>query len=377
MAKKILFTFELEPGMIVAEDVYRPNGALLFPKHTMLNELMIARLPLYNVLELPILDGPIEKPQIDMEKLIELAKKEQEAKEKNTPAAPDSYSQKIKSSPEFAEYSQKHNSTINLINSDISKFIDGESSLDTNKLVNETLELLHGSSIHIFDRLHNMKAHDDSVFVHSVNVAMISATIGEWLSLPEEDIRNLTLAGLLHDIGKTTISAELLNKPGKLTDEEFDIIKSHPKKSYELVRELPLDIKIKEACLLHHERCDGSGYPFAVSSNKITPYAKIIAIADVYDAMTSPRSYRPALCPFKAIQLFESDGLHKYDPQFIMTFLERIGSSYLHNKVMLSDGRIGEIVMLNKLALSKPMIQCENEFLDLTKHPELTIESIV
>ncbi|MDD6572577.1 MAG: hypothetical protein PUF12_09365, partial [Thermoflexaceae bacterium] len=98
---------------------------------------------------------------------------------------------------------------------------------------------------------------------------------------------------------------------------------------------------------------------------------------DVYDAMTSPRSYRPALCPFKAIQVFESEGLYKYDPKFIMTFLEHIGSSYLNNNVLLSDGRTGEIVMLNKLSLSKPMIKCDGEFIDLTKYPELSIESII
>lgn len=375
MAKKILFTFELEPGMITADDVYRPNGTLLIPKHTTLNELMIAKLPLYNIIELPILDGPIEKPHIDMDKLIELAKKDAAAKQKT--AEVNSYAQKVKSSEEFQGFNHTYNSVINMVNDDVHKYLAGEAVLDTNKLIDSTLSLLKGSSIHIFDMLHNIQVNEDSVFMHSVNVALIAVTIGKWVSLPESDIRNLALAGLLHDIGKTTISNDLLNKPGKLTDEEFAIIKSHPKKGYDLIRNSTLDVSIKEACLLHHERCDGSGYPFALSSNKISPYAKIIAIANVYDAMTSPRSYRPALCPFKAIQIFESDGLYKYDPKFIMTFLENIGASYLNNKVLLNDGRTGEIVMLNKLSLSKPMIKCEDEFIDLSKHPELSIESII
>ncbi|MGN0161921.1 MAG: HD-GYP domain-containing protein [Lachnospiraceae bacterium] len=374
--KKILFSFELEPGMIVAEDVYRSNGVMLFPKHTMLNEMMIEKLPLYNIMELPIVDGPIEKPEIDIEKLVELAKQEAAAKEKNA-TAEKTYASKVKSSPEFKSFSENYEANITQVNDTLNKFITGEQPLDTEKLVNDTLNLMKGSSLHIFDMLHNLQAHDDTIFVHSTNVALIAAAIGRWLSLEEKSIHELTLAGLLHDLGKTAIPVEILNKPGKLSDEEFDIIKTHPKKSYELIRELPLDIRIKEACLLHHERCDGSGYPFGISGNKISEYAKIIAIADVYDAMTSPRSYREALCPFKAIELFERDGLYKYDPKFIMTFLENIGASYLHNNVRLSDGRIGEVVMLNKISLSNPMINCNGDFIDLTKYPELSIEAIV
>lgn len=373
--KKILFTFELEAGMIVADDVYRPNGALLFPKHTMLNDLMIAKLPLYNILELPIVDGPIEKPDFDIAKLVELAKKQ--AADVSVPSTSDSYAQKVKSSSEFQDFSNNYNERINKISNHLDDFVNGKSALDADALVSNALNLINGNSLHLFDMLHNLQTHDDSVYEHSTNVALISAAIGKWLNLSEQDIYNLTLSGLLHDIGKLSLPAELLNKPEKLTDEEFAVIKSHPKKGYEYLRDYPCDIRIKEACLLHHERCDGSGYPFGVTGNKISDYAKIVSIADVYDAMTSPRSYRPALCPFKAIEVFESEGLYKYDPKFIMTFLERIGSSYLNNNVLLNDGRTGEIVMINKLSLSRPMIKYNGEFIDLSKHPELSIESII
>ena len=377
MAKKTLFSFELEPGMIVAEDVYRANGTILFPKHTMLNELMLSKLPSYNIMELPIEDGPIEKPEFDIDKLIELARKDMEAKQAAEAEMADSYAQKLKSGAEYKNFCKKYDTAVSNINEHLSAFIKNEDNLNTDALISNALSLLEGSAIHMFDMLHNMPAHDDSIFEHSMNVALISATIGKWLNLSEGEINDLLLAGLLHDIGKIAIPPELLNKSGRLTEEEFAIIKSHPKQSYELIRNIPLDIKIKEACLLHHERCDGSGYPFGVSGNKISSYAKILAIADVYDAMTSPRSYRQALSPFKAIQIFEQEGLYKYDPKFIMTFLENIGSSYTHNNVLLSDGRKGEIVMLNKLALSKPMVKCGNEFIDLSKFPELTIEAII
>lgn len=375
MAKKILFSFELQPGMIVAEDVYRSNGVLLFPKHTMLNELMIAKLPLYNIMELPIEDGPIEKPKIDIEKLVELAKKNSAAK--TTSGEEASYANKVKSSEEFIVFTKEYGETVDKINQQLSDFVFKKDTLDTGKLVNDTLKLTEGTTIHLFDMLHNMQAHDDYIFEHSTNVALISVTIAKWLSLPETDINNILLSGLLHDIGKMSLPDEILNKPDRLTSEEFEIIKTHTRLSYDALRDLPLDIRIKEAALLHHERCDGLGYPFGIQGNKISLYAKIIAIADVYDAMTSPRSYRPALSPFKAIEVFENEGLYKYDPKIIMTFLENIGAAYLNNLALLSDGRRGEIVMLNKMALSKPMIKCGDEFIDLTKHPELSIESII
>lgn len=375
MAKKILFSFELEPGMIIAEDVYRSNGALLFPKHTMLNELMISRLPHYNIDTLPIVDGPIELPKIDIENLINLAKQGVSSSSEQMPA--DSYAQKIKSSPEFKEFSQKYTSTVSQLNNKLTAFTSQPDSVDVQSMVSDTLDLMQGTSIHIFDMLHNLQANNDSIFEHSTNVAIISATIGKWLNLSDEDIYNLIIAGLLHDIGKTKISAALLNKPEKLTESEYDIIKTHPSMCYSLIKDLPLDARIKEACLLHHERCDGSGYPFGFSGNRIPDYAKILAIADVYDAMTSPRTYRDALCPFKVIQVFEQDGFNKYDPKFIMTFLENIGAAYINNKVLLNDGRIGEIIMLNRQTLSKPMIKCDDEFIDLSTHPELSIESII
>lgn len=377
MAKKTLFSFELEPGMIIAEDIYRANGTILFPKHTMLNELMISKLPTYNIMELPIEDGPIEKPELDLDKLIELARKDMEAKQAVKANMEDSYVQKLKAGAEYKNFCEKYDTAVSNINELISSFIKNGGELNTDALVSNALGLMDGSTIHIFDMLHNMPVHDDSIYEHSMNVALISATIGKWLKLPEADINGLLLAGLLHDLGKTEIPAELLNKRGRLTDEEFAIIKSHPKKGYELIRNIPLDVKIKEACLLHHERCDGSGYPFGVSGNKISLYAKILAIADVYDAMTSPRSYRQALCPFKAIEIFEQDGFYKYDLKSLMTFLENIGFSYLNNSVLLSDGRKGEIVILNKLYLSKPMVKCGEEFVDLSKFPDLTIETII
>ena len=98
---------------------------------------------------------------------------------------------------------------------------------------------------------------------------------------------------------------------------------------------------------MHHERCDGSGYPLGLDSNKTEPFAKIIAICDCYDAMTSPRPYRDSLCPFEVIEFFEYDGLQKFDPQYLIPFLHGIVDNYINTKVLLSNGKEGNIIMIN------------------------------
>jgi HD-GYP domain-containing protein (c-di-GMP phosphodiesterase class II) len=129
---------------------------------------------------------------------------------------------------------------------------------------------------------------------------------------------------------------------------------------------------------MHHERFDGSGYPSNLRGSEIEDFAKIIAIADVYDAMTATRCYREPLCPFEAIRIFEDEGLQKYDPRFIMTFLENVVSSYINNRVVLSNGIIGDIVFINKMFLSKPIVRTEDgDFIDLSKERGLGILAIL
>ena len=224
-----------------------------------------------------------------------------------------------------------------------------------------------------------MRSVDDSIYAHSLNVALITGMLGKWLKMSKEDFDLLILAALLHDIGKAKIPPEILNKPGKYTDEEFALVRKHPTLGYEILLQYPqLDNRVKNAALMHHERCDGSGYPQNLKGTEIDDFAQIIAIADVYDAMTAARSYRAPLCPFQVIAAFEKDGLAKYNPKFILTFLEHIASTYQQNRVLLSDGRGANIIMLNKQSLSRPIVQLgDGSCLDLSRTPEITIQSLL
>lgn len=233
------------------------------------------------------------------------------------------------------------------------------------------------TTIDTFEMLHNLRAVDDSVYAHSLNVALIARIIGKWLKLPADGLETLTLCGLLHDIGKTLIPDDLLNKQGRLTDDEYDLLCQHAQFGHDLLANLPLDSRVKKAAFMHHERCDGSGYPRHATAEAIDDYANIIAIADVYDAMTAARTYRAALCPFQVIAEFEKDGLQKYKPQFILTFLEHMASTYQNNRVLLSNSRAANIVLLNRNHLSQPLVQLDNgECIDLSQS-ELSINSLI
>jgi putative nucleotidyltransferase with HDIG domain len=222
-----------------------------------------------------------------------------------------------------------------------------------------------------------MRSSDDTIYTHSLNVAMIARIIGKWLKWSREDLDQLVIAGLLHDIGKILIPPEVLNKEGRLTDEEFALIKSHAQKGYDLIKDTNLDPRVKKAALMHHERCDGSGYPMHLQEILIEDFAMIIAIADVYDAMTATRKHRSAMCPFQVIAEFESDGLQKYKPEYILTFLRKMAVTYQNNQVVLNDGRSGKIILLNQNSLSKPLIQMnDGSCIDLAKS-NLFIQSII
>ena len=218
------------------------------------------------------------------------------------------------------------------------------------------------------------------MYSHSLNVGLISRALGKWLQLPLEDVNTLTLAGLLHDIGKTQIPPEILNKPGKYTDEEYAIMKTHPVHGKKILNDKGFDPRILYAALQHHERCDGSGYPRGLEEDEIDDFASIVAIADVYDAMTSARAHRDPLCSFQVINQFEQEGLKKYKTKFILTFLERIANTYNNSRVMLNNAKTGRVIYINRSNLSRPVIQLDTgEIINLIEggHGDIFIKSIL
>lgn len=210
------------------------------------------------------------------------------------------------------------------------------------------------------------KMADSYTYTHSINVALLSTLIGKWMKFGDTALDNLMLAGLLHDIGKMRIDKNILNKPDKLTDEEFEEIKKHPVYSYELLqdnKEIPLDVKI--GVLMHHERMDGSGYPYGVYNENINDIAKILAVADAYDAMISERPYQKKRSPFEVMQLMQEGVFGKLDTKILLTFLSNIATYYIGTYVVLNTGEIGEVVAINPSCVYRPIIRVQDRYIDM------------
>lgn len=362
MKSRTIFTFQAKNGMCLSKDVFNSAGQLLVSEGTEINEKVKEMLSFYSIMKITVYE---KEPSANVAQAINIDTV--------------TYSQRIKRSERFLEFKKTLSSNVKKFQSDVTTFVNKTGDIDLRKLSEEPYSVLSKSdtTISVFDMLHNIDDFEDSTYSHSLNVALISNVIGHWMNYSSSDIETLTLAGLLHDIGKLMVPEDILKKPEKLTDEEFQLIQLHPIMGYELVKDEPIDNRIKEAILKHHEKCDGSGYPSMLKGDNIHDFAKIVTIADVYDAMTSKRSYRDALCPFEVIRLFEDEGFQKYDAKILINFLERIGQAYINNSVQLSDGRHGEIILLNKNALSRPVIKVKNGVIDLSKVHNLSIARIL
>lgn len=371
-------TKDLLPGMVTAIPVRTKRGQLIINPNVELTRTLISRLEFYGIASVQITENkqvatPMETPK---DPAYFPAKSPVSAP---SPVSDASYSQKLKSSPEFQRFQVDFTLRSQDLKNCFDAYLSDGGTVNKEELLSKTISLVSPkqTTLDVFDMLHNMRQVNDSTYAHSLNVAIISRIIGKWLHFSNEELDTLTLAGLLHDIGKTKIPDEVLNKDGKLTDEEFQMIRNHPKYGYDILKSQPLNSHIKKAALMHHERCDGSGYPMGLTMEEIDDYALIIAIADVYDAMTAARSYRAPLCPFEVIAEFEKDGLQKYKPKYILTFLENIANAYQNNRVMLSDGTSARIVLLNHRRLSKSLVQLDDgACIDLEKSP-LYIKAII
>jgi putative nucleotidyltransferase with HDIG domain len=268
---------------------------------------------------------------------------------------------------EFIEFRKNYDLTVTTVAGSMNQLLTAGEEINTNELVESVDKLVFKSrsKYHVFDMIHSIKKFDDETYRHCLNVAMINSVFADWLKMNENEKKLLTLCGLLHDVGKLLVDKDVLRKPSRLTDDEYEEIKQHPMRGYQSLKDKKIPESVKRAVLLHHERCDGKGYPFGFKTSEIDPYAAITAIADVYEAMTATRVYRKGMSPFDVIRIF------------LVPLLNQLTNTYLQHEVVLSDGQVGKIVLINKSELSRPMIMLEeHKFIDLAKERELKISEV-
>ena len=187
--------------------------------------------------------------------------------------------------------------------------------------------------------LNDLRTFDEYTYAHSVNVAVYACVIGYGLKLEEDDLVNLAMASLLHDFGKMSISPDILNKPGRLSPEEYSIMKSHAERSYEMIKNrVEISAQVKQAVLYHHENEDGSGYPHGVEGSELSLYTKILHVADVYDALTSKRPYKPPYSPYEASEYLMGACDIMFDKEVVEAFLRYVPLFPKGTQVKLSDG---------------------------------------
>lgn len=345
--KAILSIDSVKPGMSTAELIFNKLGNVILWENVTLDENMIARLKNLGIETVAV--HP-EKPKITYVK--------------------------SQSSQQFMVDYERDVMAVKQIFQNITSGRTLSSQM-AQQIVDSVLEHVdaHRNIIESITQVRNI---DEYTYYHSLNVALLCMLIGKWLRLDDQSVRDLTLAGLLHDIGKTQIPLHIINKPGKLTDDEFEEIKRHSEYGYNLIHQvdgIPSEVAI--AVLTHHEKEDGSGYPMGMTGDKLNLYSKVITVADIFDAMTANRVYHSKDTPFKVFELMQHGSFGVLDPVVLRVFLDNITHYYIGTKVRLNTGEIGEVVFMNRMNLSKPVVMVDDRYIDTSVSKVIRIKEFL
>ncbi len=350
---KIVARMSLQDGMILGEDVKDSHGNVLYTAGTEINARVINKLNRYSIMCVTIMED-IDFAQTHYERM----------RFDNT----------------FKAFEIIYTDCLNRYKEMMTIFLNTGTIIENNKLLSlyhNVMSSVPGNAA-IFDYLYiRVPNEDEMTLTHCFNSALIAGTFADWLLLNEEEKNTLILCGFYYDIGKLMLPYHLLWKPGKLTAEEYEQIKSHTVTGYKLLRMHNINPNIKRSVVLHHERLDGSGYPYGFDKEEIDIYSRCISIIDTYEAMAAPRAHRLSIPPLNILAYFE-EALSQYDVELLMPIMKNIANMQIGTNVQLSDESIWEVFLLNNHKLSRPILRNEkSEMLDLSIRPDLKIEKVI
>ena len=356
---KILLA-EAREGMVLAEDILDRNGHLVFPSGSALNMDTIRKIDNFGII------------------VIKIQKEQNNADAYNESGEIAGYYEEIRQTDGFKQIYRQFQNSVDELATEFSDIVVHNKEIQVDRILLNIAKIIKANTTKftIFEILDCVRGSDDQTFVHSMNVALICREIGAWFGYSNTQMRNLVMAGILHDIGKVKIPLNILNKPEKLTEQEYMVMKYHTVFGYKILKDQPIDTQIKYAVLMHHERYDGSGYPRGRKGNDIDEFARIIAIADVYDAMTAKRVYRERMSPFDVLEYFEQK-MSLFDPEILPLFLKKTAESYVNNTVLLSNGEKAQISMINNNTLGRPIVITSTDVIDLSERTDIKIKSLL
>lgn len=337
-----LKTKDLKPGMRLKSDLINEKGRLYLGEGTVLTEHLIKRIKELNIPYVSIVQETVVKETSTEQKTqYELDTIRFKKIYQDTQRVVKSFSQNVRMGKRFN--------------------IDG-----VRATVDTFIELVF-DDYNIIPKLQQIHMMDEYTYYHSINVGILTVLIGKWLKMPEKDLKKLGYTGLFHDIGKCKIPVNILNKPDTLDTKEWKVMKQHTVFGYEILKENRVfSNDVLMGVLMHHEREDGSGYPLGIKGRKIHTYGKIVAVADIFDAMMSDRVYRKKRPPLQVAEYISDRSFDCLDPYITQVFLQGITSNFVGSLVRLDDGRIGKVVYTCPQDPTKPLVWVEGEFLDFS-----------
>jgi len=339
----------LKEGMILKQDIILNDDFLLLPKGAILTSERINKLK----------DLPFFYVQIAEEEEIEI----EEHHIKNEPFQKSYEALSHKTREIFDHLNIGEQIELSEINSDL----------------NELLNIMSTEN-NVVDLLRSIKTDDEYTYRHSMAVSMLAAMLGKWMGFDKNLMHELAITGLFHDVGKMRVPKSILNKPGKLTDNEFQVMKKHTVYGYEVLKyQNWANNNILEGVLSHHERLDGMGYPRKAKQTNIGIFPRIIAVCDVFDAMTSKRVYKNKISPFEVAEKIYKDSFGVFDPKVSLVFLKKMAAFYIGNTVILNNGSKGKIVYINNKGIMEVVIEeiGSGNIIDLSKHKELKVLDVI
>ncbi|TDX48364.1 HD-GYP domain-containing protein [Orenia marismortui] len=341
---------ELSKGDILAKKIYNSDGKLLLGAGRKLNEKYINKLKSLQINHVYIEDDRVDLEEEDIEIIPEKIKQE----------------------------------AVMIAKECIKKINCGENKLDEKdqkqlfKLIERIVETATANTT-LLNCIKDIRLLEDELFFHLTNVTVLSLIIGKKLDYNRKRLLELGLGAFLHDIGKSMVPPEILDKPGKLTSEEFEEAKKHTTYGYQILSKLEDVPEISaRIAYLHHERCDGSGYPKGISKRFIDEYARIVAISDVFDAMVNDRVYRSSIKVSEVIEyLYTTFTENKMDRELLDEFLKMIVPYPVGTKVKLSIGCEAVVIKVNEDMKSRPIVRALNfNGLEIDLSKDLNIEII-